>query len=104
MTEEELDIARADEAKRRAYEESGFSPSEVQAQRDRRATIAAARLAREGWKPTDPLLIEAREAAALALEAAGGAGFARDVRPGLRDDTLSVQAALIALKRRDGVS
>lgn len=48
MTNEELDQARADEA-RRIADETGRG----------RATAIAARLAREGWMPVDPLVEEA---------------------------------------------
>ena len=55
MTDEELDEARADEAER-LYRQPGSAAAWP--------TLIAARLAREGWMPVDPDLIEARECAA----------------------------------------
>jgi hypothetical protein len=58
MTDEELDGARAREAYRRA------TASESDLKNAGQVGIAlhwAARLAREGWKPEDPLLFEVRQ-------------------------------------------
>lgn len=56
MTDEELDMARGDEAVRQlnAVNHRGYPDGSDYAAR-------AARLAREGWTPEDPILKEARE-------------------------------------------
>jgi hypothetical protein len=88
MTNEELDQARADEA-RRIVDETGRG----------RATAIAARLAREGWMPVDPLLIEAREIFARQFEEAQAHGAARQCRDGKYDSHPHAKRILAALKR-----
>lgn len=94
MTDEELDKARADEAWR-IY----------MAQTDDRSTAhqIAARLAREGWMPVDPDLIEARECVSKAIKAinhsAYGEKYAKQHLDGEHDDSWPVQAALLAIRR-----
>jgi hypothetical protein len=89
MTPEELDEARAKEA-RRIY--GGGMPS--------LATIAA-RLAREGWtpsKPVDPDLLAVREIVAREWEQVGFRGDATKTRSGDNDDRWLVSFALAAYK------
>ena len=84
MTDEELDMARANEAMRR----DGADPDMTL------CVITAARLAREGWMPVDDDLIEARECAAMANPLA-----ADGYRKGIYDTSGTIQAILIAIKR-----
>jgi len=86
MTDEELDKARADEA----WRKSDTVPA---------ALTCAARLAREGWMPVDPLLLEAREIYARALEANDGVYAPKECRSGLCDDSAAISAVLAALRR-----
>lgn len=97
-TEEELDRARAEEALRLV----GLSLclDYVSGTLAQNACGHAARLAREGWTPTDNLLIEAREAAAQYWEAQGLSQWAENCRSGKCDGDDEVRAALIALKNR----
>ena len=96
MTDEELDKARADEAWRLA----GINdPSTQTVLWSRKAVYAAARLAREGWMPVDPLLLEAREIYARALEANDGVYAPKECRSGLCDDSAAISAVLAALRR-----
>jgi hypothetical protein len=85
MTNEELDQARADEA-RRIVDETGRG----------RATAIAARLAREGWMPVDPLLIEARKICAAKTD---GDFKHSQFMSGNLDDSPYIELALAALKR-----
>ena len=93
MTDEELDEARGIEAWRiycalPVHERFTHTPQRI-----------AARLAREGWTPVDPDLIEARECAALTFEADACPNTAEGVRAGREDDFRAVRSALIAIKR-----
>lgn len=89
MTDEELDLARAKEAYRR-WNGSFSGPGGV--------VEIAARLAREGWVPADPLVLEAREIFAAVFEPAtpGSVWFPVD---GTKDRELSMTLAVTALKR-----
>ena len=65
MTNEELDMARAAEAKR-LFSDDYYDVRKDKTLWDRNAVIAAARLAREGWtppEPVDPDLVEAERCA-----------------------------------------
>jgi hypothetical protein len=85
MTPEQLDEARADEAWR-------ITPAEREFVKN--AMITAARLAREGWTPTDPDLIEAREIASLVR-----GNNADSIRAGNWDASGTMRIALAAIKR-----
>lgn len=89
MTDKELDKARAKEAWR-IWSAVAGGPSSQE---------IAARLAREGWMPVDPDLIEARECVALVLESCGFQGLPKDYRNGKQDDAWGVKAALLAIRR-----
>ncbi len=67
-----------------------------------RALILAAKLSREGWIPTDPLLIEAREIAALVAESLRQYVKAEAYRSGREDNDELLVALLAALKSREG--
>lgn len=95
MTDEELDSARAKEAIETCAAKTMFTDVIGIA-------ITAARLAREGWTPTDPDLIEARECAALYWEALGCPADARRARDGDFDKVGAVQSALLAIQRAKG--
>lgn len=90
MTDEELDRARADEAWRIYMAQTDDRPTAHQ---------IAARLAREGWMPVDPDLIEARECAALMCEEQHDHNSAEAYRRGEYDLSRSVEAALVAIRR-----
>lgn len=84
MIDEELDRARANEALRLLkYKGTGTTLAEV-----------AARLAREGWKPEDPLLKEAR---AILAEIFGDT--AGNIASGTADGYREMDIALRALRR-----
>ena len=89
MTNEELDRARADEA-HRLWQKGGLMGNPV---------IIAARLAREGWTPPDPLLKEAREVCAQVEEGRGSHSTAESFRTGAFDMSGVMEYALAALKR-----
>ena len=90
MTPEELDKARAEEA-RRIFVEEPLDHADV-------ATIAA-RLAREGWMPVDPDLLAVREIVAKEWSKRGWQSLAASVQIGDEDVTSrSVVAALAAYK------
>jgi hypothetical protein len=91
MTDEELDRARSDEARKI---HGGIFAVDVG-----RIGEIAARLAREGWMPVDPDLIEARECAALAWKDKGYNTCSAQVLRGEVDNSREVQSALIAIKR-----
>ena len=93
MTEDQLDEARAKEAWRLARAEG---PGRILHGCDA-VVILAARLAREGWTPTDPDLIEARRACAGLVPSTTGWG-AR-VLSGDEDADFSVRCALAAIKQ-----
>ena len=90
MTPEELDMARAKEARRIFDEALSGVPGHV-------ATIAA-RLAREGWMPVDPDLLAVREIVAATYEDAGMSGVAREFRSGGFDKATALRSALAAYK------
>ena len=90
MTPEQLDEARAREASKRTWPSASF---DNQCDFDDYA-ITAARLAREGWTPTDPDLIEAREVVARLLGEEGAHISAAHARRGCVDASDAVQAAL----------
>lgn len=100
MTDEELDRARAEEAIRQEEAEvsagAGWAPTI-------RAAQTAARLARTGWMPVDPLLLKARKVAA---EYASlpipfyRAEYVDEILAGKHDDGGDVQIALAALRAR----
>ena len=89
MTDEELDEARALEAHKIARV--------VMWQHYMRVVKVAARLAREGWMPEDPLLKEAREIVASLNE--GFTSYILNLREGRHDDSDDIAVALAALKR-----
>lgn len=95
MTDEELDSARAKEAIEICAAKTMFTDVIGIA-------ITAARLAREGWTPTDPDLIEARECVALLYERQGFTVDAQRARAGEFDDSDPVQSALLAIQRVKG--
>jgi hypothetical protein len=93
MTDEELDEARALEAvtQSKAYFLLNNNPSPVASAR------IAARLAREGWKPEDPLLKEARE---IVQRTCILTSIGRDrLIAGMDDGAMLVRLSLAALKR-----
>ena len=90
MTPEELDKARAKEARRIFDEAPSGVPGHV-------ATIAA-RLAREGWTPVDSDLLAVREIAAAWYERRGLDGWAHSARNGELDAGDYLQYALTAYK------
>lgn len=106
MSPEQLDEARAREAVRESYarvgagEMPGVLPEGI-TKRDLDISKRAARLAREGWEPVDPDLIEARKVVADSAELASffPTSFAHDARNGSMDARASVQVALAAIKR-----
>jgi len=90
MTDDELDKARAEEALRLVkmkYKNSGFVGDS--------ALHIAARLAREGWMPVDPLLLEAR----AIVEAVVPPAYAKKVKTGEWDGVPIIEATLAALRR-----
>jgi hypothetical protein len=92
MTPEELDRARSDEAWR-IWERQPDSLPET-------ATIAA-RLAREGWmppEPVDPDVAAVREVVAAEWEAVRDKASAAEIRDGRRDGSHLVRIALAAYK------
>lgn len=95
----ELDLARAKEAHARREdvnkeEWSKLGPDYVA------GMVTAARLAREGWVPVDPDLIEARQVAeALAGELRWGEVSQRAIRAGKSDGYWIVRSSLAAIKR-----
>ena len=91
MTDEELDEARAREAYRVVHRHPLPSVQLINS-----VAIAAARLAREGWTPVDPDLIEAREIVANTCRDAGNANYWR-AGDGDCDDILRI--AIAAIKR-----
>jgi hypothetical protein len=90
MTDEELDKARAEEARRRRGPGSPLVED---------ATIAA-RLAREGWTPppVDPDLLAVREIVAEWWDGMGSGYSAREVRAGRCDMHDLIKVALAAYK------
>jgi len=93
MTDEELDKARADEAWRLA----GINdPATQTVLWSRKAVYAAARLAREGWMPVDPLLLEARK---LFADSAENKEEAHIYLAGRFDHWSEFQIVLAALRR-----
>jgi hypothetical protein len=93
MTNEELDEARAKEARRIWDSSNGLCPISP-------AQIAA-RLAREGWTPpppVDPVLLAVREIVAREWESRGIEGEARKTRSGTNDLNVAVCAAYDAYK------
>jgi hypothetical protein len=88
MTNEELDEATADEAWRLLDEGQDVA-------------LIAARLAREGWtppEPVDPDLVAVREIVAVAFENANSTATAKGARLGTYDAEPLVLAALAAYK------
>lgn len=90
MTDEELDEARIAEARRLT---GGWALCEPVLMR------SLARLAREGWMPTDPLLIEAREIVGNHYDGLGYLDTSKEVRAGRRDKSFDIQCALNGIKR-----
>lgn len=95
MTDEELDRARAEEAWQRCQNSEA-----VKAPRGSEEDygVIAARLARTGWTPTNPLLLQAREIAAKWWEDHGPPWAAYQTREGNQDDSAVVQCALRGLE------
>ena len=101
---EELDKWRAQEARR---EWAQYIADEQPTKWDRESEVAerAARLAREGVMPPEPInpdLIEARECCALVAEAMGAHGLAVEYRGGGYDDQISIQSILLVIERAKG--
>lgn len=97
MTNEELDVARAREALSKC--QHGLSWDNLtQASRD--TLTLAARYGREGWTPTDPDLVLAREVAANRFPPKDMWSIA--VRRGIQDDDPYVQIALAAIRATRG--
>ena len=94
MTDEELDRARAAEAATLFSKGVGQKGNGVVLD----TAEMAARLAREGWTPEDPLLKEAREIVASHYDG-HLRSVASEVRSGQMDDCDGVRIALTALKR-----
>lgn len=90
MTDGELDLARADEACIRYKAQAATLPS---------LPAIAARLAREGWVPVDPLLIEAREICAKITRKVGFGDEDLLCLAGKRDGSFGMAVAQAALKR-----
>ena len=95
MTNEELDEARAAEAVRLATN-GGLTAANLETP----ARIAA-RLAREGWEPVDPIVLKAREIVAAENEAEGKPNFAAVVRKGVCDRHVEMSIAIAALRSRE---
>lgn len=95
MTPEQLDEARAREAQRQIDPDCAW---EIQGQPFKTKMALAARLAREGWTPTDPDLIEAREVCAPILARMRGVHEDAVFR-GVFDLDPDLQCALAAIKR-----
>lgn len=93
LTGDELDLARAEEAVR----QGNYNPKAAAITCDIART--AARLARENWKPEDPLLKEARDIAAARSSVDGPDHVPRTYREGLYDDGMMIQSLLQALRR-----
>jgi len=94
MTNEELDRARGAEAYRL------WESAESRVGEENRAMIAA-RLAREGWKPPEPVdpdVLAVREIVAREWEKVGFRGDATDARSGNSDSRWYVSFALAAYK------
>lgn len=85
----DLDTARAAEAARLWGEREGAEHADCGG-----IAALAARLAREGWEPVDPLLMEARE-----IAASFAAGHAHQILAGDWDHVTTVRSPLAALKR-----
>lgn len=100
MTNEELDEARMRESMRRTLER-GFSPHDKMGFSEF-AGRTAARLAREGWLPTDPILNRARDIVAKAFTDAGESVSAEGARKGMFDDYPIMRATLAALQTAKG--
>ncbi len=95
MTNEELDKARADEAYNRWYRLNAVGETGRQVT----SALIAARLAREGWTPEDPLLQEARELCAQWYDKRPGPYTAAGYRKGDNDHRDLMVIALSALRR-----
>ena len=95
MTDEELDKARADEA----YRLTGCPYHVYFGETVANLVATAARLAREGWVPVDPFLVEARESVAKVYDSLSKRKLAKRYRDGLHDGCTVSKVALIALKR-----
>lgn len=95
MTNEELDVARAAEACRLWKERN---PEGYLTHANREMTEIAARLAREGWEPVDPIVLKAREIVADHFERRGMEAYAGKVRKGYQDRDAGMLIALKALK------
>lgn len=92
MTEDDLDVATAQEAMRRAWSGGDPTPLDI--------AILAARLARENWRPVDPDLIEARELAATAAKSLCWDTYTVErVRSGENSDCWLIDRFLAAIKR-----
>jgi hypothetical protein len=96
MTNEELDTARAEEAIR--LRNAGGAPHISTG--SAAVAVIAARLAREGWKPEDRLLVEARKiAASIVRSMTGSIDLAAQIEGGTQDGAALVCCALQALRR-----
>lgn len=94
MTDDELDTARMYEAQRRHG--GGLMTAESMAK-------CAARLAREGWTPTDPDLVLAREVVVSVWKTqAVRSQQTDDCLAGIWDDNVPVQIALAAIRAARG--
>lgn len=93
MTDEELDEARAQAALEFVYRKSSPKSNSL-----RQLAIIAARLAREGWKPTDKDLIKARELTSSYLKLEDMPTTSRRTLEGNEDDSYFVKLAVFVLK------
>jgi len=94
MTDEELDIARAREVIQTTLPDTLQDNGLIE-----RALIRVAMLARTGWKPVDPDLLEAREVVAKDYDRFDYAKRSEDVRGEKFDQYPRVSIALAAIKR-----
>lgn len=97
MTDDQLDQARADEALRICREDADKRGVPYAAILPAYFASTAARLAREGWTPPDPLLLEARRIMAAYCQDTHGAPYA--YMSGSADDGPWVQVALLGVRR-----
>ena len=94
MTDEELDIARAREVIQTTLPDTLQDNGLIE-----RALIRVAEIARSGWMPPCPDVIEAREVVAKEYDRLNYAKGAEDMRGGKWDLNINVPIALAAIKR-----
>lgn len=108
LTPDQLDEARAREAHKQVYGNACNVSFDVLTDTDKACRVEAARLARTGWTPVDPDLIEAREIVARGHDACAASSNwhyrehhneAAKVRAGLEDGGFRVSDTLAGIKR-----